>query len=73
MIGHQSRKHKRLRFLVETELIRAKELYFSEALSKVEKGLGLFKSKWAYNVIKALKGLITTVKKNSKHRDSTTE
>ena len=52
-----------MRLLVETEPIRAKELYFSEALSKVEKGLGLFNSKWAYNAIKALKSLTTTVKK----------
>ena len=44
-----------MRLFVETEPTRAKELYISEALSKVEKGPGHFNSKRAYIAVKALK------------------
>ena len=53
-----------MRLLVETEPIRAKEIYFSEAPSKVEKGLSHFNSKRAYNA-KAPKSLTTTAKKKT--------
>ena len=55
-----------MRLLVETEPTRAKELYISEALSKVEKGPGHFNSKRAYIAVKALK----SQKKNLKDTET---
>ena len=56
-----------MRLFVETEPTRAKELYISEALSKVEKGPGHFNSKRAYIAVKALK---SQKKKNLKDTET---